>query len=303
MANAQADIHHDDAHHAGNGQEVYFVPHGSKWPLYASVALFITMVGFATWLNEVSWGKTTFFVGLAGLLAILFKWFGDVIRESLAGHYNKQVDTSFRMGMVWFIFSEVMFFAAFFGALFYARQFALPWLNGEGDGAATHSLLWAGFSGGWPSNGPGAIGGVYQTIPAWGLPLLNTLILLTSGVTITIAHHALKEGKRGILLLFLGLTVLLGCVFLFYQAEEYIHAYHELNLTMGSGIYGSTFFMLTGFHGAHVTLGTLMLAIMWLRCAKGHFSKDNHFAFEAVAWYWHFVDVVWLGLFLFVYVL
>ncbi|WP_374607987.1 cytochrome c oxidase subunit 3 [Thermomonas sp.] len=303
MANAQADIHHDDAHHAGNGQEVYFVPHGSKWPLYASVALFITMVGFATWLNEVSWGKTTFFVGLAGLLAILFKWFGDVIRESLAGHYNKQVDTSFRMGMVWFIFSEVMFFAAFFGALFYARQFALPWLNGEGDGAATHSLLWAGFSGGWPSNGPAAIGGVYQTIPAWGLPLLNTLILLTSGVTITIAHHALKEGKRGILLLFLGLTVLLGCVFLFYQAEEYIHAYHELNLTMGSGIYGSTFFMLTGFHGAHVTLGTLMLAIMWLRCAKGHFSKDNHFAFEAVAWYWHFVDVVWLGLFLFVYVL
>ena len=299
MANAHAETHHDDSH----GQDVYFVPHGSKWPVYASVALFITMVGFATWLNEVSWGKTTFFVGLAGLLAILFKWFGDVIRESLAGHYNKQVDTSFRMGMVWFIFSEVMFFAAFFGALFYARQFALPWLNGEGDGAATHSLLWAGFSGGWPSNGPGAIGGTYQTIPAWGLPLLNTLILLTSGVTITIAHHALKEGKRGILLLFLGLTVLLGCVFLYYQAEEYIHAYHELNLTMGSGIYGSTFFMLTGFHGAHVTLGTLMLAIMWLRCAKGHFTNDNHFAFEAVAWYWHFVDVVWLGLFLFVYVL
>ncbi len=295
MAQAHANEHRNP--------DVYYVPSQSRWPIWASVALFITMVGFATWLNEVSWGKTTFFVGLAGLLAILFKWFGDVIRESLAGHYNKQVDTSFRMGMVWFIFSEVMFFAAFFGALFYARQFALPWLNGEGDGAATHSLLWAGFSGGWPSNGPGAIGGVYQTIPAWGLPLLNTLILLTSGVTITIAHHALKEGKRGILLLFLGLTVLLGCVFLFYQAEEYIHAYHELNLTMGSGIYGSTFFMLTGFHGAHVTLGTLMLAIMWLRCAKGHFSKDNHFAFEAVAWYWHFVDVVWLGLFLFVYVL
>ena len=303
MANAHADIHHEDGHHGSDGQDVYFVPHGSRWPVYASVALFITMIGFASWLNEASWGRSTFFVGLAGLLAILFMWFRDVIRESLAGHYNLQVDTSFRMGMVWFIFSEVMFFAAFFGALFYARQFALPWLNGEGDGAATHSLLWAGFSGGWPSNGPGAIGGTYQTIPAWGLPLLNTLILLTSGVTITIAHHALKEGKRGILLLFLGLTVLLGCVFLFYQAEEYIHAYHELNLTMGSGIYGSTFFMLTGFHGAHVTLGTLMLAIMWLRCAKGHFSKDNHFAFEAVAWYWHFVDVVWLGLFLFVYVL
>ena len=299
MANAHADIHTDGSHHDAN---VYYVPHGSKWPVFASVALFVTMVGFASWLNEASWGKATFYVGLAGLLAILFKWFGDVIRESLAGHYNKQVDTSFRMGMVWFIFSEVMFFAAFFGALFYARQFALPWLNGEGDGMATHSLLWSQFAGGWPSNGPGAIGGHYQTIPAWGLPLLNTLILLTSGVTVTIAHHALKENKRGVLLLFLGLTVALGCLFLFYQAEEYIHAYKELNLTLGSGIYGSTFFMLTGFHGAHVTLGTLMLAIMWLRCAKGHFTKDNHFAFEAVAWYWHFVDVVLLGLFLFVYV-
>ena len=295
MANAHADTHHD--------ANVYFVPHGSRWPVFASVALFITMVGFATWLNEVSWGKTTFFVGLAALSAILFKWFGDVIRESLAGRYNSQVDVSFRMGMVWFIFSEVMFFAAFFGALFYARQFALPWLNGEGDGMATNSVLWSNFAGGWPSNGPGAIGGQYQTIPAWGLPLLNTLILLTSGITVTIAHHALKEGKRGVLLVSLGVTVLLGCLFLFYQAEEYIHAYKELNLTLGSGIYGSTFFMLTGFHGAHVTLGTLMLAIMWLRCAKGHFSKDNHFAFEAVAWYWHFVDVVWLGLFLFVYVL
>ena len=293
--------HSTDAHapHDAN----YFVPHGSRWPVFASVALFTTMVGLASWLNEVSWGKTVFFVGLAGLLAILFKWFGDVIRESLAGHYNKQVDISFRMGMVWFIFSEVMFFAAFFGALFYARQFALPWLNGVGDGIATHSVLWSEFAGGWPSNGPGAVGGTYNTIPAWGLPLLNTLILLSSGVTVTIAHHALRAGHRKQLLLFLGLTVLLGGFFLFFQGEEYIHAYKELNLTLGSGIYGSTFFMLTGFHGAHVTLGTIMLAIIWLRCFKGHFSKDDHFAFEAVAWYWHFVDVVWLGLFLFVYVL
>ncbi len=296
MANAHAaDGSHD--------QDIYFVPHSSKWPLFASVALFTTMVGFASWLNEATWGRTVFFIGIAGLLAILFKWFGDVIRESLAGYYNKHVDVSFRMGMVWFIFSEVFFFAAFFGALFYARQFALPWLNGEGHGAVTHGLLWPGFAGGWPSNGPADIGGSYQTVPAWGLPLLNTLILLASGVTVTIAHHALKAGKRGALLLFLGLTVLLGCVFLYFQATEYIHAYTELNLTLGSGIYGSTFFMLTGFHGAHVTLGTIMLLVMWLRCAKGHFTKDNHFAFEAVAWYWHFVDVVWLGLFLFVYVL
>lgn len=291
-----AQAHSPDANH-------YFVPHSSKWPFLGSIALFVTMVGLASWFNEVSWGMPTFFVGIALLCGVLFGWFGDVIRESVGGNYNRQVDVSFRMGMMWFIFSEVMFFAAFFGALFYARQFVMPWLGGEGDGVMTNSLLWEGFSAAWPSNGPGNVGGAYQTIPAWGLPLLNTLILLTSGVTVTIAHHALKAGHRKQLLVFLGLTVLLGATFLFFQAEEYIHAYKELNLTLGSGIYGSTFFMLTGFHGAHVTLGTLMLAIIWLRCLKGHFTKDDHFAFEAVAWYWHFVDVVWLGLFLFVYVL
>ena len=295
MAQAH-DTHAPDAN-------VYYVPHGSRWPVFASVALFVTMVGFSGWLNESSWGKATFFVGIAMLAAILFKWFADVITESVRGYYNKQVDVSFRMGMIWFIFSEVMFFAAFFGALFYARQYAMPWLNGEGDGVMTNSLLWPGFAGGWPSNGPGAIGGAYQTIPAWGLPLLNTLILLTSGVTVTIAHHALKAGHRKQLIVFLGLTVLLGATFLFFQAEEYIHAYTELNLTLGSGIYGSTFFMLTGFHGAHVTLGTIMLLVIWFRCLKGHFTGEDHFAFEAVAWYWHFVDVVWLGLFLFVYVI
>ncbi|HWV09600.1 MAG TPA: cytochrome c oxidase subunit 3, partial [Pseudomonas sp.] len=268
-----------------------------------SIAMFVTMVGVASWLNDAAWGMWVFYAGLVMLSATLFMWFGDVIRESVSGHYNRQVDVSFRMGMVWFIFSEVMFFAAFFGALFYARTLALPWLGGEGDGVMTNSLLWEGFSAAWPSAGPGQVGGQFQTIPAWGLPLLNTLILLTSGVTITIAHHALKAGNRSQLLIWLGATVLLGCVFLFFQAEEYIHAYKELNLTLGSGIYGSTFFMLTGFHGLHVTLGTLMLAIIWFRCAKGHFTKDDHFGFEAVAWYWHFVDVVWLGLFLFVYVL
>ena len=282
---------------------IYFVPHSSRWPFLGSIGLFTTMIGVASWLNEVSWGKPTFFVGLAMMIGVLFGWFGDVIRESVRGNYNKQVDVSFRMGMVWFIFSEVMFFAAFFGALFYARQFALPWLGGTGDGVMTNSLLWPEFSAAWPSAGPGDVGGRFETIPAWGLPLLNTLILLTSGSTVTAAHHALKGGHRKALLVWLGLTVLLGCVFLFFQAEEYIHAYTELNLTLGSGIYGSTFFMLTGFHGLHVTLGTLMLAIIWFRCLKGHFDKDNHFAFEAVAWYWHFVDVVWLGLFLFVYVL
>ena len=281
----------------------YYVPHHSGWPFLGSIGLFTTMIGVANWMNGNAWGQTVFFIGLAMVLLVLGRWFGDVIAESLQGKYNAQVDTSFRMGMMWFIFSEVMFFAAFFGALFYARQFALPWLSGEGDGALTNQFLYPGYSAGWPANGPGVIGGAFETIPAWGLPLINTLLLLSSGVTITIAHHALRAHNRRGLLFWLAATVALGAFFLFFQAEEYIHAYHELNLTLGSGIYGSTFFMLTGFHGMHVTLGAIMLAVIWLRCAKGHFSKDHHFAFEAVAWYWHFVDVVWLGLFLFVYVL
>ena len=281
----------------------YYVPHHSRWPFLGSIALFIMMVGVANWLNGAGWGESVFFIGLLSVLLVLGYWFGDVISESLQGKYNPQVDASFRMGMMWFIFSEVMFFAAFFGALFYVRQFALPWLSGEGDGALTNQYLWDGFSAGWPSDGPGDIGGEFKTIPAWGLPLINTLILLTSGVTITMAHHALKANARKALLWWLGATIALGALFLTLQAEEYIHAYHELNLTLGSGIYGSTFFMLTGFHGMHVLLGTIMLSVMWLRCAKGHFSKDHHFAFEATAWYWHFVDVVWLLLFLFVYVL
>ncbi|KAB8318330.1 cytochrome c oxidase subunit 3 [Tolypothrix campylonemoides VB511288] len=286
--------------HHGNA---YFVPHSSRWPFLGSIAMFAAMVGLASWFNDIGWGMWLFYAGVAGLLAVLFGWFGDVIRESVRGKYNRQVDTSFRMGMVWFIFSEVMFFGAFFGALFYARQFALPWLAGEGDGVMTNTLLWESFTGGWPTSGPGGVGGEFQTIAPWGLPLLNTLILLTSGSTVTAAHHALKAGHRKQLLAWLGATILLACVFLYVQGYEYIHAYRDLNLTLGSGIYGSTFFMLTGFHGAHVLLGTIMLTVIWFRCLKGHFSKDNHFAFEAVAWYWHFVDVVWLGLFLFVYVL
>jgi cytochrome c oxidase subunit 3 len=282
---------------------VYYVPAQSKWPFVGSIAMFVTVIGVASWLNDAGWGRWMFFAGLLMLAATLFMWFGDVIRESIAGHYNRQVDVSFRMGMVWFIFSEVMFFAAFFGALFYTRTYALPWLGGEGDGVMTNAILWDGYSAGWPTNGPAQIGGAFQTIPAWGLPLINTLILLTSGMTLTVAHHALKAGNRRQILVWLGLTVALGIVFLCLQAEEYIHAYHALNLTLGSGIYGSTFFMLTGFHGAHVLLGTIMLAVMWLRVLRGHFTADHHFAFEAAAWYWHFVDVVWLALFLFVYVL
>ena len=281
----------------------YYVPHGTRWPALGSVALAFTMIGAGNWVNGNTIGKPLMMVGIALLIAMMFGWFGTVIGESVRGFYNKQVDISFRMGMIWFIFSEVMFFGAFFGALFYARIYATQWLGGEGDGALTNQFLWPSYAPAWPTNGPGNVGGRFETIPAWGVPLLNTLILLTSGVTVTIAHHALRAGERTKLLIFLGLTVLLGGTFVFFQAKEYMHAYSELNLTLGSGVYGSTFFMLTGFHGMHVTLGAIMLTVIWFRCLKGHFDRDHHFAFEAVAWYWHFVDVVWLGLFMFVYVL
>jgi cytochrome c oxidase subunit 3 len=203
--------------------------------------------------------------------------------------------------MMWFIFSEVMFFAAFFGALYYARQLSVPWLGGEGTKTVSNLLLWDGYAPSWPTNGPADVGGAFETIPAFGLPAWNTAILLTSGVTLTIAHHALLAGNRARLKIFLAATFLLGFLFVYLQATEYMHAYHELNLTLGSGVYGSTFFMLTGFHGLHVTLGAIMLVVIWLRVMKGHFTPKQHFAFEAVAWYWHFVDVVWLGLFIFVY--
>jgi cytochrome c oxidase subunit 3 len=287
--------------HAAHGSDKYYVPHGSKWPAIGAVTLFTTMLGTAAVLNGVDVGPWIAYVGLAGVAYMFFGWFGTVINESQGGLYNAGVDRSFRMGMSWFIFSEVMFFAAFFGALYYARQLSVPWLGGEGSKFLTNLFLWSDFEAGWPTNGPGAVGGQFETIPAFGLPAINTAILLTSGVTITIAHHALKAGHRGVLKVFLALTFILGFVFVGLQAEEYMHAYHELNLTLGSGVYGSTFFMLTGFHGLHVTLGAIMLAVIWLRVMKGHFTPTHHFAFEGVAWYWHFVDVVWLGLFIFVY--
>ncbi len=287
--------------HTAHASDKYYIPHGSKWPIVGSVALFITMGGAAALLNGASVGPWVLYAGLAVLAYMFFGWFGTVIGESEGGLYNTGVDRSFRMGMMWFIFSEVMFFAAFFGALFYARQLSVPWLGGEGSGFVTNQFLWQGFEGTWPTNGPANVGGRFEIIPAFGLPALNTAILLTSGVTITIAHHALKAGNRGVLKLFLALTFVLGFLFVGLQASEYAHAYHELNLSLGSGIYGSTFFMLTGFHGLHVTIGAIMLTVIWLRVMKGHFTPTHHFAFEGVAWYWHFVDVVWLGLFVFVY--
>jgi len=240
------------------------------------------------------------------MLALLFIfWFHTVIGENQKGMYNLAVDRSFRMGMMWFIFSEVMFFAAFFGALFYARNLAVPWLSGEGVKVFNRLLLWNNYDGAWPTNGPAALGpranGTFETVPALGLPAVNTAILLASSVTVTIAHHALLAGHRTRLKIFLAATFLLGFTFVYLQATEYHEAYTELGLQLGTGIYGSTFFMLTGFHGLHVTLGAIMLTVIWFRVMNGHFTPQRHFGFEAVAWYWHFVDVVWLGLFTFVY--
>jgi cytochrome c oxidase subunit 3 len=287
--------------HTAHDAAKYYIPHGSKWPIIGSLSLFVTMLGAAALLNGVDIAPWIFLVGLLAVFYMFYGWFGTVIGESQAGMYNEGVDRSFRMGMMWFIFSEVMFFGAFFGALYYARQLSVPWLGGEGSKFLSNIFLWKDFNPAWPTNGPAGVGGAFETIPAFGLPAINTALLLTSGVTITIAHHALRAGNRAILKIFLAATFVLGFVFVGLQAEEYMHAYHELNLTLGSGVYGSTFFMLTGFHGLHVTIGAIMLLVIWLRVMKGHFSPEHHFAFEGVAWYWHFVDVVWLGLFIFVY--
>jgi cytochrome c oxidase subunit 3 len=287
----------------------YYVPHSSPWPIVGSVALFLTAFGAANFVQQStakvatatgSFGAPIFFIGLAVIAFMMFGWFGTVIRESLKGMVSDQLDRSYRMGMFWFIISEVMFFAAFFGALFYARIISVPALAGAGSKLQTHLHLWPEFADTWPLfMTPG--GTATEAMAAWGLPFINTVILVTSSVTVTFAHWALKKNQRLPLQIWLAITVLLGSTFLTFQVIEYAEAYRELGLTLASGVYGSTFFMLTGFHGAHVTMGTIMLAVMFLRTLKGHFTPDNHFAFEAVSWYWHFVDVIWLFLFTFVY--
>jgi len=284
----------------------YYLPSPSGWPIVGSLALLLFACGMVLWANSLPGGWLVL-VGLGVLFYMMFGWFGKVIGESESGKYNAQVDRSFRWGMSWFIFSEVMFFAAFFGALFYTRVLSVPWL-GEGD---TNAILWEGFKATWPTAGPlgakviapmsEAGPGQFAPMAAWGVPALNTLTLLTSGVTVTLAHWGLKKGNRGQLIFWLALTVALGATFLFLQATEYHEAYTKMGLTLGAGVYGATFFMLTGFHGLHVTIGSIMLLVILLRSIKGHFKPDHHFAFEAVSWYWHFVDVVWLGLFVFVY--
>ena len=312
--------------------EKYYVPEKSSMAVLATIGLIMSTFGAATAMNQATFGNgepsyTVMYVGLFIFAAVLFSWFRTTIRENLAGMNSAQLKKSYVIGMFWFIFSEVMFFAAFFGALFYVRTLAGPWLAGEGEGGAMNHLLWPGFEFSWPmmQTPQEAVGGVanqlianmgtftsaeksmaFSEVGAWyqWLPLWNTIILLTSSGTVHIAHEGLLSGNKKRFNLWLGITVALGVVFIGLQILEYYEAYAHYGLTLNSGIYGSTFFMLTGFHGFHVAMGTVMLGIQLIRSLKaGHFTSDDHFGFEASSWYWHFVDVVWVGLFLFVYIL
>ena len=280
----------------------YFVPQPSRHPAFAAFGLFFVILGAANWINGVEWGKFSLAFGLLWLFWVLFQWFRDATRESEGGQYGRKIDISYRWSMSWFIFSEVMFFGAFFTALWWMRSHSVPALGG-----VDNALLWPDFKAVWPSVQPGATASPadiiepFQTMTPFWLPTINTALLLTSGVTLTIAHHLLRDNKRGATIFWMWVTVLLGFTFVCVQGYEYHHAYTEMNLKLSSGAYGSTFFMLTGFHGFHVIVGMLMLFFITIRLMKGHFTPEHHFGFEGAAWYWHFVDVVWLGLYTLVY--
>ena len=276
----------------------YHLVDPSPWPLVASIAVTVMMVGAVVWMKGLFGlsGPGVFAAGLAGVLYSMFGWWADVVKEGRRGDHTPVVSIGLRYGMVLFIASEVMFFAAFFWIFFEMALFAearalIPEVGNWADTARSWST--------WPPQG-------VETLNAWQLPLLNTIILLLSGTTVTWAHHALQIGDRKGALWGLILTVGLGIFFTAVQAYEYSHILHE-NLffsdeAANSGLYGSIFFLATGFHGFHVLVGTLFLTVCLFRLLAGHFTPQTHFGFEAAAWYWHFVDVVWLFLFAFVYV-
>ena len=284
------------------GQPYYFVPAPSRHPASTAFGLLLVIFGASQWVNDHDWGKWVCFAGFVVWVFVIQQWFRQAIGESEGGAYGKRVDVSFRWSMSWFIFSEVMFFGAFFGALYWARMHSVPDL-----GSLDNAILWPDFKAVWPSVAAGYTASPagtidpFVTMGPWPIPTLNTALLLSSGVTITIAHHALIANHRARTIFFMWITVLLGLTFLGFQAYEYGHAYTELNLKLSSGIYGSTFFMLTGFHGFHVFVGMTMLTFITIRLMRGHFTPERHFGFEGAAWYWHFVDVVWLGLYIVVY--
>ena len=279
----------------------YYIPEPSPWPIVAMLAIFSLLMGAAFSINGVGFGSLLIVVGFVLLGYMFFGWFGDVVEENMSGKYSGQVDNSFRQGMFWFISSELFFFATFFGSLYYIRNISVEWLGGTGYLAATHEFITSQFVSQWPTAGPLNLGGSFALVNTWGVPAINTAILLSSGLTLTWAHWGLKNENRKQLIRGLTMTVVLGVIFVIMQIQEYAHAYGALNLTLESGVYGSTFYLVTGFHGFHVIVGALMLAAVLGRSMKGHFTEENHFAFEAAAWYWHFVDVVWLGLFVLVY--
>ncbi len=274
----------------------YYLPAPSTWPIKASIAIGLLGFGAALSVNHLTLGYVLLGLGFLALFYMFAGWFTTVAHESEAGMYNKQVDVSFRWGMGWFIFSEVMFFAVFFGTLFYMRVISVPDLASF----VHQEFAWPGFKADWPASGPG-IKEHFTPMGAWGIPALNTLLLLSSGITVTWAHWGLLRNNRQQLIWGLAMTIALGMIFLGFQVYEYGHAYADLNLKLTTGAYGATFFMLTGFHGFHATVGTIMLWVILFRCVAGHFRPEQHFGFEGVAWYWHFVDVVWLLLFVFVY--
>jgi cytochrome c oxidase subunit 3 len=298
MADAHATPHHD-----------YHLVNPSPWPLVASAAVTVMMIGAVVWMkglvgadagpigNLFAKGhQALFFAGLAGVLFSMVGWWSDVIKESKAGDHTPVVSIGLRYGMMLFIASEVMFFVAFFWMFFEMSIFNEARAHIPEVGAwADTAKAWAT----WPPKG-------VETLDAWQLPLLNTVILLLSGTTVTWAHHALAQGDRNATRIGLMITVALGVLFTAVQAYEYQHIIHEHLFfneeAVNSGLYGSIFFMATGFHGFHVLVGTIFLIVCLLRLLAGQFTPQKHFGFEAAAWYWHFVDVVWLFLFAFVYV-
>jgi cytochrome c oxidase subunit 3 len=292
-----------------HGQHKYHDYHlvdPSPWPFIGSVSAFVLMFGAVIWMKTASGGvfglqgPWVFFAGLLGIIVTMFGWWRDVTYEAeYQGKHTPVVQMHLRYGMILFIASEVMFFVAWFWAYFDASLFpGSVTVLGEGAAQQTIGMVERNtITGGqWP---PVPVEGKFSsTFDPWHLPLVNTLILLTSGTTVTWAHHALQQGDRKGLIWGLVLTIALGLVFTCLQAYEYMHA----DFSFAGHIYGSTFFMATGFHGFHVVVGTIFLIVILVRALLGHFTPKHHFGFEAAAWYWHFVDVVWLFLFVSIYV-